>query len=185
MLGAQLRGRQRAGTATLTLAFTLLAAATLPVLTCTAQAATKPTSKPGAQASSELWATVNLCNTPHHPDTIGIRGSMPGDGRRGDTMYMRFLVQSFDTSTHRWNYLGQHADSGFVAVGSASLTRQAGRSFQLKPTATTFTLRGLIEFQWHRNGRTVRSVYLPTTAHHTSLAGAEPTGFSTAACALP
>jgi len=95
--------------------------------------------------SVELWATVDLCNTPHHPDTIGIRGSMPGDGRARDRMYMRFLVQNLDASTHSWANVGRSADSGFVLVGSGALTRQAGRSFEFKPTATTYTLRGLVE----------------------------------------
>jgi hypothetical protein len=135
--------------------------------------------------SSELWATVDLCNTPHHPDTIGIRGSMPGDGHAHDRMYMRFLVQNFDVSTHKWNNVGPSADSGFVQVGSAALARQAGRSFEFKPTATTYTLRGLVEFQWHHNSHTTRSLTLPTTGGHTSLAGAEPAGFSAATCALP
>ena len=38
-------------------------------------------SKPQSKAA-ELWATVDVCNAPRHPDTIGIRGSMPGDGHR-------------------------------------------------------------------------------------------------------
>ena len=164
-------------------------AAVLPALTqgSSAAAATGPVrsaSKPPAK-SSELWATVDLCNTPHHPDTIGIRGSMPGDGHTHDLMYMRFLVQSLNATTGKWSNIGRSADSGFVLVGSAALTRQAGRSFEFKPTATTFTLRGLVEFQWHHAGRTVRIVNLPTTAGHTSLAGAEPAGFSAASCALP
>jgi hypothetical protein len=139
-----------------------------------------------AQAKpSELWATVDLCNTAAHPDTIGIRGSMPGDGRARDRMYIRFLVQSLDESTHTWSNVGRSADSGFVLVGSGALTRQAGRSFEFKPTATTFTLRGMVEFQWHHAGRTVRSVMLASTAEHKSLAGAEPKGFSAATCALP
>jgi hypothetical protein len=143
-------------------------------------APSKPQSK-----SSELWATVDVCNAPHHPDTIGIRGSMPGDGHPHDAMYMRFLVQSFDTTTHAWADIGRSADSGFVRVGSGALTRQAGRSFEFKPTATTFTLRGFVEFQWHRAGRTIRVETLPTTGGHTSLAGAEPADFSAATCALP
>jgi hypothetical protein len=135
--------------------------------------------------SSELWATVDLCNTLHHPDTIGIRGSMPGDGHARDRMYMRFLVQNLNVSKHEWANVGRSADSGFVLVGSGALTRQAGRSFEFKPTATTFTLRGEVEFQWHHDGHTVRSVTLPTTEGHTSLAGAEPAGFSAATCPLP
>ena len=102
--------------------------------------------------SPELWATVDICNTPHHPDTIGIRGSMPTDGHPHDTMYMRFLVQSLDATTKQWADLGKSADSGFVPIGSAASTRQAGRTFEFKPTPTAYTLRGLVEFQWRRSG---------------------------------
>lgn len=138
-----------------------------------------------SKTADELWATVDLCNTAKHPDTIGIRGSMPGDGHRRDSMYMRFVVQNYDEAAHKWQNVGLSADSGFVRVGSAATARQAGHSFTFKPTTTTFTLRGLVEFQWHRAGRTVRSLTLPTTAGHRSLAGAEPRGFSAATCALP
>lgn len=135
--------------------------------------------------SPELWATVDVCNTPLHPDTIGIRGSMPTDGHPHDAMYMRFLVQSLDATTKQWADLGRSADSGFVALGAAASTRQAGRTFEFKPTATPYTLRGLVEFQWRRAGRVVHLTSIPTAAGHTSLAGAEPKGFSAATCVLP
>src|SRR5262245_47393421 len=32
--------------------------------------------------SKRLWATVNVCDTVGHPDSLGIRGSMPGSGDR-------------------------------------------------------------------------------------------------------
>jgi hypothetical protein len=134
--------------------------------------------------SPELWATVDLCNTPLHPHTIGIRGSMPSDGHPRDLMYMRFLVQDENPTTHAWANLGKSADSGFVSLGSAASTRQAGRTFEFTPTATSYTLRGLVEFQWRRAGRAVHAASRPTTAGHTSLAGAEPKGFSAAICAL-
>ncbi len=136
------------------------------------------------EQSRELWATVDSCNPPHHPLTIGVRGSMPGDGHPRDLMYMRFLVQDLDPSTHAWVDVGASADSGFVRIGSAGSTRQAGRTFEFKPTATSYTLRGLVEFQWRRAGRTVHAANRPTAAGHTSLAGAEPKGFSAATCAL-
>lgn len=135
--------------------------------------------------SPELWATVDICNTPHRPDTLGIRGSMPGDGHPHDAMYMRFRVQSLAAATKQWTDLGKSADSGFVPIGSAASTRQAGRTFELKPTPTAYTLRGQVEFQWRRSGHTVHLASLPTTARHTSLAGAEPKGFSAATCVLP
>jgi hypothetical protein len=160
----------------------LLATALTPLAPAAGEAAATPF-RPLAQ-SPELWATVDLCNTPNHPHTIGVRGSMPTDGHPRDTMYMRFLVQSLDDSTHQWADLGQSADSGFVQIGSGPSTRQAGRTFEFKPTTTTYTLRGFVEFQWRRAGKVVHLLARPTTAGHTSLAGAEPKGFSAATCTL-
>lgn len=174
----------------------LLAASMAPIAVACLALGGVLTSAAGAQAgtetasrsflrSAELWATVDVCNSPAHPDTIGIRGSMPGDGRARDTMYMRFLVQSLDASTGKWANIGLSADSGFVRVGSAAETRQAGRTFQFKPTASPYTLRGLVEFQWHHEGQTAYVTTRATVAHHTSVAGAEPKDFSAAACTLP
>lgn len=135
--------------------------------------------------SPQLWATVDVCNAPDQPNTLGIRGSMPSDGHRRDAMLMRFRAQYLNAATHRWTDLPKGADSGFVPVGSASSARQAGRSFQLAPAAgRTVTLRGAVTFQWRRRGHVVHSVTRPTTAGHKSLAGADPAGFSAAACTL-
>lgn len=170
-------------------------AAALPVTAACLALGGTPPSAAGARTgeaaphaflrSPELWATVDICNSPRHPDTIGIRGSMPGDGRAQDVMYMRFLVQSLDASTGEWADIGRSADSGFVRVGSAAETRQAGRTFEFKPTASSYSLRGLVEFQWHHAGRTAYVTTRVTMAHHTSVAGAEPKDFSAATCALP
>ncbi len=166
-----------------TTAAALFAAGALLALPSSAPAAARQPLRALAQ-SPELWATVDLCNTLAHPHTIGIRGSMPTDGHPHDTMYMRFLVQSLDASTHQWTDLGESANSGFVQVGSGPATRQAGRTFEFKPTTTAYTLRGVVEFQWRRAGRLVHLASHVTTAGHTSLAGAEPKGFSAATCTL-
>jgi hypothetical protein len=136
--------------------------------------------------SRELWATVDVCSPKDQPNTIGVRGSMPGDGHSKDVMYMRFRVQYLDATTKRWLNLTQGADSGFTRVGSAQLARQAGRSFQFAPAAgkSAFTLRGSVTFQWRRGTTVLKTATAPTTAGHTSLAGADPRGFSAATCAL-
>jgi hypothetical protein len=136
--------------------------------------------------SRELWATVDVCNPKDQPDTIGIRGSMPGDGRATDNMYMRFRVEYLDSTTDKWLELSKEADSGFVKVGSAQLARQAGRSFQFAPSAgkSAFTLRGEVIFQWRKAATLLETATIPTTAGHTSLAGADPKGFSAATCKL-
>jgi hypothetical protein len=175
--------RARAQTAAFLATAGLLAA----VVGASARVPTRPSAQLLGQPllqSHELWATVNACNAPKHPRTIGVRGSMPGDGHPRDVMYMRFLVQDLNPTTKAWEDVGASADSGFVRIGSAAATRQAGRTFEFKPTATPYTLRGLVEFQWRRAGRTVHTTSRPTTAGHVSLAGAEPKGFSAATCTL-
>jgi hypothetical protein len=137
--------------------------------------------------SRQLWATVDVCNAKDQPNTIGIRGSMPGEtGNPKDAMYVRFRLQYLNTSTHRWIDLVSNANSGWQLMGSAKSTRQTGWSFQLGPVAGTpaFTLRGVAEFQWRRGARVVHAVNRPTAAGHTSLAGADPAGFSAATCTI-
>jgi hypothetical protein len=149
-------------------------------------AAFAPTPAQQLLHSRELWATVNVCSPKDQPNTIGIRGSMPGDGHSKDVMYMRFRVQYQDATTKQWLDLAQGADSGFLKVGSAGLARQAGRSFQFARAAgkPTYTLRGDVIFQWRRGATVLQTATVPTTAGRKSLAGADPHGYSAATCTL-
>jgi hypothetical protein len=136
--------------------------------------------------SPQLWATIDVCNPSDQPNTVGVRGSMPGDEHSQDQMYMRFRLQYLDSSNQQWVDLPNGAESGYVAVGAAKTARQSGRSFQLVPVAgkPAVTLRGVVSFQW-RHGSTIEyTVSRPTTAGHDSLAGADPKGFSAAECPL-
>jgi len=136
--------------------------------------------------SPQLWATVDVCSPTDQPNTVGIRGSMPGDEHSKDEMYMRFRLQYLDSSTKQWIDLENGADSGFVAVGAAKSARQTGRSFQLVPVAgkPAVTLRGVVSFQWRHGTSIEYTVSRPTTAGHVSHAGADPKGFSAAECSL-
>ncbi len=172
----------------------------VPALASSATPTQLPASKRGVQLttkkttaaerallqSPQLWATVDVCNPTDQPNTVGIRGSMPDDEHAKDEMYMRFRLQYLDSSTKQWVDLENGADSGFVAVGAAKSARQAGRSFQLVPVAgkPAVELRGVVDFQWRRGSNVVYSVSRPTTAGHTSLAGADPASFSAADCSL-
>ena len=105
--------------------------------------------------SKRLWATVNVCDTVGHPDSIGIRGSMPGDGDKAEVMFMRFQVQLFDADDARWHNLAG-ADSGFVEVGSARKARQSGNTFTITPPragAAPYLLRGAVTFEWREATR--------------------------------
>jgi hypothetical protein len=133
-----------------------------------------------------LWATVNVCDTADHPDTIGIRGSMPGSGRRSEEMFMRFQVQYLRPSDGRWHNIGPSGDSGFIDVGSARFrARQTGRNFTVTPPRTgSFRLRGAVTFEWRRDGEVVRRARERTHSGHPGTKGADPPDFSAATCAV-
>lgn len=136
--------------------------------------------------SRHLWATVNVCDTLKHPDTIGVRASMPGAANPREQMYMRFRVQYFRTTDQRWQDLSKGGDSGFLGVGPAKYkARQAGRLFVFAPPAGgSFQLRGKVTFQWRRGKKVVRTTVLRTTAGHRSTAGSDPAGYSQDVCVI-
>ena len=137
--------------------------------------------------NKRLWATVNVCDTVGHPDSIGIRGSMPGSGDRAEVMFMRFAAQLFDETDAHWHSLAG-ADSGFVEVGSArSKARQSGNTFTITPPragAAPYLLRGVVTFEWREDGAVVRHTRKSTTAAHPNTPGADPTDFSAATCSI-
>ena len=134
--------------------------------------------------SGELWATIDVCNPPDQPNTLGVRGSMPGDGHARDRMYMLFRVQYQEGS--RWIDLASDAHAPWVPVGGGGSSRQDGSSFQITPVTgrPAFALRGVVQFQWRHAGRVLLSVSRATTAGHKSLAGADPATFSAATCSI-
>jgi hypothetical protein len=164
-------------------------AATLPagVLAGSAYAqAKKPTASERALLHShELWATIDVCNPPKQPNTVGIRGSMPGDGKARDKMYMSFRLQYLSPSG-QWVDLSGGASSGFIAVGSGASSRQGGTSFELQPMAgkPAVTLRGVVDFEWRHRKTILVSGAQTTAVGHLSLAGAEPANYSAATCVI-
>ncbi len=156
-----------------------------PILPLALAAAFAPASMRALERSRSLWATVDVCSPKDQPNTIGVRGSMPGDGRSGDELYMRFRVQYWEPSGKRWLFVARGADSGMVGVGPANTARQAGRSFQFARAASrSFTLRGYVTFQWRRGASVLGSASKATAAGHVSLAGADPKNYSAATCRL-
>jgi hypothetical protein len=136
--------------------------------------------------SRHLWATINVCDTFKHPDTIGVRASMPGSPHPSEQMFMRFRVQYFRTSDQLWHNIAKGGDSGFIPVGPAKYkARQAGRLFIFAPPAGgSFQMRGKVSFEWRRNDKVVRSAGRVTTAGHRSTAGSDPAGYSNDVCVI-
>jgi hypothetical protein len=140
-----------------------------------------PSPTPG---SSLLWATINVCNTKDHPETIGIRGSMPGTGDAQESMFMKFRVEYLRNLS--WTNIGSSGESPFEAVGSAaSRARQAGVDFKINAsTRRHYLLRGVVTFQWRLHDRTVATTLRSTTTGHSVAAGADPPGYSASVCSL-
>ncbi len=161
--------------AALTLAATLIWTQALALATAPALPKT---------SSPLLWATIDVCNSAAHPNTIGIRGSMPGTGDRLEQMYMQFVVEYRSPSGH-WHYRSGGGQSPSIAVGAGSWpARQAGWDFVLATSAQTYTLRGIVVFQWRLDGHTVAQTVRSTRAGHTAAAGADPPGYSAATCTI-
>ena len=133
------------------------------------------------------WATVNVCDTLAHPNEMGIRGSMNGMTRK-TAMYMRFRVQ-YRRGTGRWRLLksGPLTDSDWVrvAVGRKG-AHDSGWSFRFEPPASggAHVLRGLVQFEWRRDGKVVARSKATTAADHPDTAGADPSDFSAAMCEI-
>jgi hypothetical protein len=132
--------------------------------------------------SRELWATIDVCNPPKEPDTIGVRGSMPGDRRAGDRMYMSFQLQ-YLTAVNQWLPL---TSSSRAYVGGGATVRQGGWSFTLKPSAAhgRYTIRGLVGFRWMHGTQVIAHVQVPTSSGRRALVGADPAGYSAATCTI-
>jgi hypothetical protein len=132
-----------------------------------------------------LWATINICDTAGHPDGVGVRGSMPGSGFSDETMWMRFQLQYLRASDGKWHNFAA-GDSGFEEVGDGRIRRrEAGETFTIAPPATgAYTLRGVVTFEWRRDGEVVRRARKRTTGGHREARGGDPRGFSAATCVL-
>ena len=163
-------------------------AVALAVTACLAAPATSAHAARGATRDATPWATVNVCDTAGYPDGIGIRGSMPGTGDRDDELFLRVQVQYLRRADNSWRALGRGADSGFVDLGhGGAKVRQAGRTFTLSPPGAgrpAFVLRGLVTFEWRRDGEVTRRVRKLTAGGHPDAVGADPEGFSAATCSI-
>lgn len=136
----------------------------------------------------DLWATVNICDTPGARNIIGIRASMPGNGT-AQRMFMRFEAQWY--STERGRFVPTGSSSRWRSAGSARYkSSQLGFSFQFDdpPAGTAFRMRGKVSYQWRaRRGKrwvVVRRASRITRAGLDGVKGGDPAGRSDAQCLM-
>jgi hypothetical protein len=146
-----------------------------------------------ARRDEVFWATVNICDTFDSPDAMGLRASMPGNGRR-QRMYMRFSAQWWSGLQQKWLDV-PGGTSPWIHAGSARYaSRQAGWTFdfQTPPMGRAYVLRGTVEFHWRalRKSRRARRASWKLARHTTLLTrskvrgvhGGDPPGTSKAMC---
>jgi hypothetical protein len=146
-----------------------------------------------ANAAARLWATVNICDTFDSPDAMGIRASMPGNGRR-QRMYMRFSAQWWSGLRQQWLDVPR-GTSPWVHAGSARyVARQTGWTFDFEtpPTGRAYILRGVVEFHWRALRKTrgarkaswklARHTRVLTRSNVPGVHGGDPPGTSKAMC---
>jgi hypothetical protein len=140
-----------------------------------------------------LWATVNRCDTPASPNTIGIRASMPGTKYRS-RLYMRFRVQFW--SATRQTFVDTDSSSRWLRVGTGrAATTQSGFNFRFDdpPEGEQFVLRGVVEFRYtarrrgkggkgKRRWRVVKQHERLTRSGQRNVQAADPAGSSFSMC---
>jgi hypothetical protein len=164
------------GVVSLPLRIAAAGAVVLLALPAMASARRNPTTSP------KLWATINVCDSTNHPDTVGVRGSMPGTGSHGQRMYMRIRIEYFDQKAQDWKPIGADGDSHRFYVGASThRVREGGMSFSYNPDVL---VRGHVTFEWRRRNKLIYSAERLTEAGHTDVAQADPPGFSAAECEI-
>jgi hypothetical protein len=115
-----------------------------------------------------LWATINMCDPPTKPGSVGVRISIPAHGTRKhrQQQWARIRIQWYDGSA--WQPLGSMGDTGYKHLGHGRGTFQGGTTFTFDPPAAgqELILRGVVNVQW-RTGKKVRGrATLPTESGH-------------------
>jgi hypothetical protein len=142
-----------------------LARALLCTAALLALAAPAAGAAPARPFDPDLWATVNLCDTPQRPGAMGIRVSLPPRYRH-ESQWMRVQVQWYDLATGQWKLLRAGGDTGWKKIGNGRRLVQSGTIFKFnEPAAGRYLLlRGLVDVQWRRRGHmtgTARTTTLP------------------------
>ena len=135
-----------------------------------------------AKAQKHLWATINVCDTQAHPNQLGVRARMPGNGQR-QRMYMRFVAE-YQASDGVWHRVTGGGTSPWEYAGSALFRfEEVGYTFTFDKLAPGegYTMRGLVKFEWRAHGKVLRRTHLRTASGHATKRS-DPSGYSAATC---
>jgi hypothetical protein len=132
-----------------------------------------------AKKSHDMWATVNVCNSPKYPNMLGIRGQIPSLGFV-TSMYMRVQVDYWNFADSRFEPDPMATD--VVSLGSGSIgLHQGGVMFQFTPPVV---LSGTVTFEWKLGGKVIGKAVRYTGHGYKGVDFGDPPGYSTATCSF-
>jgi hypothetical protein len=119
----------------------------------------------------DLWATVNLCDTPARPAAVGVRVSIPRE-KGAPQQWARIRLQWFDGARLAWRALSSGGDAGWTRIGIGTRLVQGGTTFAFgAPSAgSRMVLRGVVDVEWRDGKDVVDHTRLRTTEGHASSA---------------
>jgi hypothetical protein len=133
-----------------------------------------------AKRSKQLWATINICNTHRHPETLGIRGQVPALGF-SSSISIEISVDFWNPQTKRFK--PDPNTARVIRLGSPRTgVHQRGVTFRFDPHAGRF--RGNATFTWRRGGKLLGRIDRVTTGGHRDADFGDPRGFSAATCTI-
>ena len=137
------------------------------------------TAAPATAAGARPWATVNVCDPPTSPGSVGVRVGMPaGPG----TQWIRVRIEYYDVAARRYRPAAAGGDGGWTRLGAGAGGVRGGTTFHFDVPAAghQLILRGAVILEWRSGGRTRRRAGIHTHAGHTVDAG----GTSLAQCVI-
>ena len=134
-----------------------------------------------AEHSSSLWATVNICNSHHYPDDVGIRGQMPALGFAA-WLSMDVKLLYYSSSDKRYVPVPTRGAKLVRLERSSSGLQQSGALFQFSPHQPA--LKATVQFFWRRSGKLLGTTTLTTTAGHRGADFGSPLHHSAATCKI-
>jgi hypothetical protein len=144
-------------------------------------AAAAPTA--GAQFRPSPWATINACDPPSAPGSVGVRVSVPN--RSDAAQWIRIRIQFFDGTRGAWRVVRSGGEGGFTRLSDGGGHVFGGTTFTFTPPAAgrQLRLRGLVDVEWRRGRRVVSRAQVTTHAGH--LSGRDPLlAVSAATCVI-
>jgi len=122
----------------------------------------------GAQFRPSPWATINACDPPAAPGTVGVRVSVPN--RRDAAQWVRIRIQFFDGTRASWRVVRSGGEDGFTKLSDGGGRVFGGTNFTFTPPAAgkQLKLRGLIDVEWRRGRRVVSRAQITTHGNHQS-----------------